>query len=248
MLILLSPAKSLDFESNFNLENSTIPVFNNDAIFLINNLKKYDCKTIEKLMKISPNLAELNFLRIKNFQENQARQAILAYNGDVYESLDKEKYQIQDFKFAQDHLRIISGLYGVLSPLDLIKPYRLEMTINFKNHNFIADNLYDFWGEKINNYFNNQQSQIIVNLASQEYFSIIDPKKIKQKIINISFKENKNNILKTIGINSKKARGSMANFAIINKITNPNNLKDFKEDGYNFNDKFSTPNNWIFSR
>jgi cytoplasmic iron level regulating protein YaaA (DUF328/UPF0246 family) len=122
------------------------------------------------------------------------------------------------------------------------------MTINFKNHNFIADNLYDFWSEKINNYFNNQQSQIIVNLASQEYFSIIDPKKIKQKIINISFKENKNNILKTIGINSKKARGLMANFAIINKITNPNNLKDFIEDGYNFNDKLSTPNNWIFSR
>jgi hypothetical protein len=122
------------------------------------------------------------------------------------------------------------------------------MAINFKNYNFIVENLYEFWKEKITNYLVNEKFQTIVNLASQEYFGAIDVKKIKQKIINITFKENKNNILKVIGINSKKARGSMANFAIINKIKDPNQLKEFKEDGYKFNVKLSDENNWIFSR
>jgi cytoplasmic iron level regulating protein YaaA (DUF328/UPF0246 family) len=248
MIILLSPAKSLDYETKFNLENSTIPTFNDEALLLIKNLKKFDNNAIAKLMSISLKLGELNFLRIKNFKENPSRQAILAYDGDVYDSLDKKNYQICDFNFAQDHIRIISGLYGILRPFDLIKPYRLEMAINFKNCNFIVENLYEFWKEKITNYLANEKSQTIVNLASQEYFGAIDLKKINKKIINITFKENKNNILKVIGINSKKARGSMTNFAIINKIKNHNQLKEFKEEGYNFNLKLSDENNWIFIR
>lgn len=246
MIILLSPAKSLDFESNITLEKSTKPVFIQQVSFLIKNLQKFKSNDLAKLMNISSNLADINFCRFKDFENNPERQALLAYDGDVYHGIDKNNYQQNDFNFAQDHIRIISGLYGILRPLDLIKPYRLEMACDFKNFDFISKNLYQFWGEKISNYFLNQNCQVIVNLASQEYFSVIDLKKINQKIINISFKEKKNGILKVIGINSKKARGLMANFAIINKINEPNNLKEFNDENYIFSKELSDDNNWIF--
>jgi len=248
MIILLSPAKSLDFESDFDLENSSIPAFNNQAEYLVKNLQKFDSKTLVKIMNISENLADLNFLRFKNFQKNQHRQALLAYDGDVYDGIDKKNYRQAEFNFAQEHLLIISGLYGILRPLDLIKPYRLEMACDFKNFDFIAKNLYDFWKDKITQYLNNLSAKTIVNLASQEYFAAIDLKKINKNIINISFKENKNNILKTIGISAKKARGLMTNFAIVNKIKDPGQLKNFNKEKYRFNPELSSDNNWIFTR
>ena len=248
MIILLSPAKSLDFESDFALENSSIPAFIEQADYLVKNLQKFDSKTIGKIMKISENLAELNFLRFKDFKKNHTRQALLAYDGDVYDGIDKKNYRQVEFNFAQEHLRIISGLYGILRPLDLIKPYRLEMACDFKNFDFIAKNLYQFWGDKITQYLNNLNAKTIVNLASQEYFASIDLKKINKKIIDISFKENKNGLLKIIGINAKKARGLMTNFAIINKIKDPNQLKNFNSENYRFNIELSSDNNWIFSR
>jgi cytoplasmic iron level regulating protein YaaA (DUF328/UPF0246 family) len=248
MIILLSPAKSLDFESDFALENSSIPAFIEQADYLVKNLQKFDSKTIGKVMKISANLAELNFLRFKDFKNNHTRQALLAYDGDVYDGIDKKNYRQAEFNFAQEHLRIISGLYGILRPLDLIKPYRLEMACDFKNFDFIAKNLYQFWGDKITQYLNNLNSKTIVNLASQEYFASIDLKKINKKIIDISFKENKNGLLKNIGINAKKARGLMTNFAIVNKIKDPQHLKNFNSENYCFNTKLSNENNWVFCR
>ncbi len=199
-------------------------------------------------MNISEKLAELNFLRFKDFKKNHNRQALLAYDGDVYDGIDKKNYQQAEFNFAQEHLRIISGLYGILRPLDLIKPYRLEMACDFKNFDFIAKNLYQFWGDKITQYLANLNTKTIVNLASQEYFASIDTKKINKKIIDISFKENKNGLLKIIGINAKKARGLMTNFAIINKIKDPNQLKNFNSENYCFNTKLSNENNWVFCR
>ena len=248
MIILLSPAKSLDFESNIALEKSTIQVFLQQANSLVKNLQRFTSKDLSILMNISSNLADINFCRFKDFENNPERQALMAYDGDVYAGIDKNNYQQNEFNFAQDHIRIISGLYGILRPLDLIKPYRLEMACDFKNFDFISKNLYQFWSEKISNYFINQNCKVIVNLASQEYFSAIEIKKIPQKIINISFKEKKNGILKVIGINSKKARGLMANFAIINKIDEPCNLKKFNDENYLFSKELSSDNNWIFIR
>ena len=248
MIILLSPAKSLDFESDFALQDSTIPAFSKQADYLVKNLQKFDSQTLGEIMNISKNLTELNFLRFKNFEKNKERQALLAYDGDVYDGIDKKNYRQAEFDYAQQHLRIISGLYGILRPLDLIKPYRLEMACDFKNFDFVIKNLYQFWGDKITQYLVDLEPKTIVNLASQEYFGSIDLKKINMKIIDISFKENKNGILKNIGINAKKARGLMANFAIINKIKNPLQLKNFDSENYCFNTKLSNENNWVFSR
>lgn len=248
MIIILSPAKSLDYSSNFNIDFKTTAKFIDSAELLAKNLKKFQAKSLEKLMDISPNLAQLNFERWQNFDKNPSRQAILAYDGDVYEGIDKESYQKKEFEFAQKHLLIISGLYGVLRPMDLIKPYRLEMATDFKNQQFICQNLYQFWQEKINNFIKELEDEVIVNLASQEYFSVILPKKISKKIINIIFKENKNGVLKIVAINAKKARGLMANFAIINKIKDCQDLKNFKEENYRFNSQLSNQENWVFVR
>lgn len=240
-MILLSPAKSLDFESDFNCQISSIPQFEKEAQKLSSELKKFSALDLEKLMDISPKLATLNFERWKNFKKNPARQALLAFDGDVYAGIEKGKFDEQDFNFTQDHLRILSGLYGILRPLDLIKPYRLEMGFSHKN-------LYEFWREKLVKEINNSDAKYLINLASEEYFAAIDQKKITQPIINISFKEKKNGALKIIGINAKKARGLMTNFAIRNRITNPEKLKDFSQENYKFDKKISDKNNWVFTR
>jgi len=248
MIILLSPAKSLDYDTTFNVKNHSQPEFIKEAEILVKELKKFDSKSLEKLMDISQNLAQLNFLRFKDFAQNPQRQALLAYDGDVYSKIDKHKFTEKNFKYAQEHLRIISGLYGILRPLDLIRPYRLEMATDFSKVNFFKKNLYEFWGEKINEYLANTKSKELINLASQEYFAVLNPKKIPQKIYNIIFKEKKNGVLKIVAINAKKARGLMANYAVINNIDNPHDLKKFKEEDYQFNQQFSDQNNWVFSR
>ena len=248
MLIVLSPAKSLDFSSNFKCSTVTKPIFQNESLQLINHLKKLTIENLQDLMAISKKLGELNHQRFQDFQKNPERQAILAFDGDVYDGIDKKNYHEKDFDFAQKHVVILSGLYGLLRPLDSIKPYRLEMGTNFKDIKFFTKNLYEFWEDKIAQEINQNPAKIIVNLASQEYFSAINSKKINKKIIEINFQEKKNGVLKTIGINSKKARGLMTNFAIKNKISNPQNLQEFCEENYRFNPSLSSNEKWFFIR
>lgn len=248
MLIVLSPAKSLDFDTKFNCPNSTKPRFQNETSLLIENLKHLTSDDLQELMAISKKLGDLNYQRFQDFKNNFERQAILAFDGDVYDGIDKEKYREKDFNFAQEHVVILSGLYGLLRPLDLIKPHRLEMGTDFKNIKFFIKNLYEFWGEKIISEINKNPAKIIVNLASQEYFFAINSKKINKKIIEIIFQEKKDGIMKTIGINSKKARGLMTNFAIKNNIIDPQNLQKFHQENYRFNPSLSSDEKWFFTR
>ena len=256
MIILLSPAKSLDFESKFNCKNHTIPYFAKEIEKLTSELKNFTIFDLEKLMGISKKLAELNFARFQNFEKKfdlkNSRQALLAFDGDVYAPIEKNIFSEKDFAFAQDHIRILSGLYGLLRPLDLIQPYRLEMGTDFKKCKFLTKNLYEFWGEKISKALDEEGlkrgSKHVINLASEEYFSAINPKIISAKIINCIFKEQKNDQLKIVGIHAKKARGLMTNFAIKNKISNPQNLKDFSEENYRFQIKLSDESNFVFTR
>ncbi len=251
MLILLSPAKSLDYDTKFDVENFTIPHFAKETQKLALELKKFSISDLEKLMGISKKLAELNFFRFQNFENEynlkNSRQSLLAFDGDVYARIDKGNFTKKDFDFAQKTVRILSGFYGVLKPLDLIQPYRLEMGTDFKKFQFLSKNLYEFWGDKIADYFNDEAGgKMIINLASEEYFSALNLKKVESKIINIAFKEKKGDALKIIGINAKKARGLMTNFAIKNKISNPQDLKEFEEEKYRFEKKLSDESNWIF--
>jgi len=252
MLILISPAKSLDFESEFHIKNYSLPIFNKEIERLVTDLKKMSVSDLEKIFAVSKKLAELNFERFQKFSKTftlkNSRPALIAFDGDVYGGIDKKNYTKKDFDFAQNHLRILSGLYGLLRPLDLIQPYRLEMGVDFKKINPEIKNLYQFWEDKIVDELANIDCKQIINLASEEYFGAINPKKIKAKIINIIFKEKKLGKLKIVGINAKKARGLMVNFIVKNKITNSKDLKAFKESNYFFDSKLSNEENFIFIR
>ncbi|MEB2774452.1 peroxide stress protein YaaA [Algoriphagus sp. D3-2-R+10] len=250
MLILISPAKTLDY-STPNFSESTQPDFQTDTHSLVRIMKKKSATEISELMHISDNLAELNNERFKTFQKNftreNSKQAILAFKGDVYTKIDVDEYSKQDFDFAQDHLRILSGLYGLLKPLDLIQPYRLEMGIKLENKK--GKNLYEFWDKKIAKAINEAANgQTIVNLASQEYFKAVHLKALKSPLINIEFKEYKDDSYKIIGFFAKQARGMMSNFAIKNRIADPEQLKTFNGGGYEYSDQMSDQNNWIFVR
>ena len=250
MLILLSPAKSLDFDSEFTLKNHSLPIFTKEIEKLVFELKKVKISELEKVFGISKKLAELNFQRFQNFSKKfdlkNSRPALLAFDGDVYTGIDKKNFNQKDFDFAQKHLRILSGLYGLLRPLDLIQPYRLEMGTDFKKFTPEIKNLYEFWKDKISQELNLLKKNHIINLASEEYFSVVNSKKIKAKIINVVFKEKKAGKLKIIGINAKKARGLMTNFVIKHKITNPEKLQAFSEANYKFNSTLSNKENFVF--
>lgn len=250
MIILISPAKSLDFSTKFNCETYSIPEFLPESKKLALELKKFSCSDLEKLFHVSKNLAELNFKRFQNFSNKadlkNSRQALLAFDGDVYAGINKINFGKKDFDFAQKHLRILSGLYGLLKPLDLIQAYRLEMGTDFKKFDFIAKNLYEFWGDKITQSINLSSEKTVINLASEEYFSAINLKKIKAAVVNIIFKEQKAGKLKIVGINAKKARGLMVNFIIKNKITKVEELKGFAEAGYKFDSKLSSEKSFLF--
>lgn len=254
MLFVISPAKTLDFSVKNYPQNFSNPQFADHSEILIKELKKLSSKRLEKLMQISKKLADLNFRRYQDFihfnQVNRqiAKPALFVYDGDVYSTINEENYDKREIDFAQNNLRILSGLYGVLRPLDLIQPYRLEMGINLKiNH---SKNIYDFWQKIITDYFNIELQKrgegIIVNLASDEYSSVINPKLLKGKLLNIIFKNNKNGSYKNIGLISKKARGLMADFIIKNQIIKTENLKLFKERGYHFREEVSDDFNWHF--
>jgi len=205
-------------------------------------------------MKLSLKLAELNFDRYETWKpkctEKNAKQSILAFQGDVYQGLDAASLSAAELKFAQQHLRILSGLYGILRPLDLMQPYRLEMGTKLKTTR--GNNLYDFWGSTITEGLNKQLKKLktdtLINLASNEYFKSVKPKELDAEIITPAFKEFKNGDYKMIGIYAKRARGLMSRYIIQNKLTNPEDLKDFHEEGYKFNSKLSKGNNWVFTR
>jgi cytoplasmic iron level regulating protein YaaA (DUF328/UPF0246 family) len=254
MLILLSPAKSLNFQTPSTPIKPTIPAFLSDSKKLVDVLKKLSVKDLEKLMAISTKLSELNAKRFKDFSlpfnEKNSKPALFLFDGDVYQAMEISSYNKKDLDFAQNHLRILSGLYGVLKPLDLMQEYRLEMGTNLKK--ILGENLPQFWRKKIADSLNEELKHIkektIINLASEEYFAAVDAKKIDGKIINIIFKEKKGQSYKIIGLFAKKARGIMANFVIKNKIEKAADLKDFSAENYQFKKEFSDQSNWHFYR
>ena len=254
MLAIISPAKTLDFETPWKLKTSSQPEFLQDSQLLIDQLRKLPATRIGELMSISEKLSVLNADRFLNwhlpFTPENAKPAILAFRGDVYTGLDADSFSTKDFSFAQKHLRILSGLYGLLRPLDLIQAYRLEMGTGFINSR--GKNLYEFWGDKITEQLNNelfgQKNPTIINLASNEYWSVVKPEKLQTEIITPIFKDSKNGQYKIISFFAKKARGLMSAFIIKNQIKNDNDLKAFDLEGYAFNKKMSVDNEWVFTR
>ena len=252
MKLVISPAKSLNYESELPTGFSSECCFLNEAKQLNALLKKKSAKTLSELMHISPKLGALNYERNQNwslpFSSDNARQAIYAFNGDVYRGLDAYTISEEKLDVLQNTVRIISGLYGLLKPLDLIQPYRLEMGTKFpvgKNKN-----LYEFWRKKITSTLNDEmdENEPLVNLASQEYFKAIDVKALKAPIIHIDFKEFKNGQFKTIAIFSKRARGLMTRYIVDSNAQNVEDLKNFNTDRYILDDQLSTENKLVFTR
>jgi len=254
MLIVVSPAKTLDYETPAKTKVFTVPDYLSDSQELINRLRRFSALDISELMKVSSKIAELNFDRYeiwtKRFTEKNAKQAALAFKGDVYTGLDAESFNANDFKFAQNHFRILSGLYGLLRPLDLMKAYRLEMGTKLKTDR--GNNLYEFWGSTITDGLNSQlkkiKSQYLINLASNEYFKSVITKDLNAEIITPEFKEFKNGDYKMIGIFAKKARGMLSRYIIKNRLSDPKDMRSFNEDGYTLNKKFSTDQKMVFTR
>ena len=254
MIILLSPAKSLKLQTPAVSIKPTIPAFLQDSKKLVDNLKKLSVGDLEKLMVISLKLAELNWKRFQDFSlpfdNKYSHPALFLFDGDVYKSMTISGYDKKDLDFAQNHLRILSGLYGVLKPLDLMQEYRLEM--GTKTKAILEKTLPEFWQKKIadcvNDELENQHEKTIINLASEEYFAAINSAKIKGRIINIIFKEQKGKDYKIIGLFAKKARGLMADFIIKNKIKKSEDLQEFSVEKYRFRKEFSNQNNWHFCR
>jgi cytoplasmic iron level regulating protein YaaA (DUF328/UPF0246 family) len=252
-MILLSPAKSLDLERKLHSkpETSTI-TFKSESKKLVSKLKKYNTKKLEVLYKVSPEIASINYDRFQQWEEplieNQnIKSCIEMFNGEAYKGLDPETFTVEDFHYAQENLRILSGLYGILKPLDLIYPYRLEMGTKFQIDTK-ANNLYQFWTDKITNYIKKEKPNFILNLASNEYNKAVDFKKLKIKTITPIFKDFKNGEYKIIMMYAKHARGEMTRFCIKNKIDNIEDLKHYNENGYYFNEKESNESNWVFYR
>lgn len=254
MLITISPAKTLDYESPLATQQFTQPELLAESQKLINVCRKLTPADIASLMKISDKLAGLNAARFAewhaDFTPDNARQAILAFKGDVYTGMQAESFSQADFEFAQSHLRILSGLYGVLRPLDLMQPYRLEMGIRLKNTR--GKDLYEFWGDIITKQLNQalveQKDQVLVNLASDEYFKSVNTKKLDGEIIKPIFLDEKNGKYKVISFYAKKARGLMSRFIIQNKLTKTDQLSDFNLDGYQFDESQSKGNELVFTR
>ena len=245
MLIILSPAKSLYYITPIKTSLSSQPKFAKKSEELIFILKKFSEMQLRELMGISESLAKLNSERFKTWSKKietkKSRQAFFAFNGDVYEGLDIKSISLKNLEWAQNHVRILSGLYGVLKPLDLIQPHRLEMGTKLNNKH--GKNLYEFWGNEISDSINETLSEInskyIVNLASDEYFKAINKDIIKAKIIKPIFEDQKNGQFKVISFNAKKARGQMARFIIMKKLINPKKLINFTDSGYKYSSRIS---------
>jgi cytoplasmic iron level regulating protein YaaA (DUF328/UPF0246 family) len=253
MLMVISPAKTLDYESPLPTTTYTQPEFLDSACELIDHLKELEPHQVSNLMSISDKLGQLNAERFRNwrtpFTPDDARQAILAFKGDVYTGLDAYQFNEDDFAFAQKHLRMLSGLYGMLRPLDLMQPYRLEMGTRLSNAR--GKDLYAFWGSRITDEINRllaADSGVLINLASNEYFKSVKKKDLEGRLITPQFKDWKNGQYKMISFYAKKARGLMCQYAIRNRITQAEDLKGFNLEGYYFSESQSDENNWVFLR
>lgn len=253
MLFLISPAKSLDY-SETAVEQSTLPRMRKNTQELVEVMKKKSAGELKELMKISDNLATLNAERYRNFSSRytakNSKQAVLTFNGEVYQGLGANDFTEEDFEYAQQHLRILSGLYGLLKPLDKIQPYRLEMGTKLTTEK--GHNLYHYWDNQITDLVNKDLkksgTKAVINLASNEYFKSVQQKNLKGELYHLHFKEDKNGEYKMISFFAKKARGLMCRFAIKHKITQPEDLKGFDLEGYAFNEALSQERDWVFTR
>ena len=254
MLLVISPAKTLDYDTPPATARFTQPQHLDHAQELIGQLRQMSPQQIGELMHLSDKLAALNVARYgswhPDFTPANARQAILAFKGDVYTGLQAETFSEDDFDFAQQHLRMLSGLYGVLRPLDLMQPYRLEMGIRLENAR--GKDLYQFWGDIITNKLNEalaaQGDNVVINLASDEYFKSVKPKKLNAEIIKPVFLDEKNGKFKIISFYAKKARGLMSRFIIENRLTKPEQLTGFNSEGYFFDEASSSNGELVFKR
>ena len=251
MKILISPAKSLDFENNVQTSISSKPIFADQAHKINNTIKNLSAPDLSSLMNISPKLSELNWSRNQEFQkiDSKEKEAIFAFNGDVYDGIDANTINKSNHEKLQNSLRILSGLYGILKPFDKIKAYRLEMGTKISING--SKNLYDFWKENVTNSLVNEvnENEIIVNLASNEYFSVIDQSLISNTIVNPQFKDFKNGKLKIISFYAKKARGLMTRFLIDNDINSLSDIESFNSSGYMFSqNETSNPLEPVFVR
>jgi hypothetical protein len=250
MLLVISPAKTLDYESPCTFMHRDLPAFKKEAAILAKELKKLSPQQLSDLMDISPALAELNYARWQAWSPSfkQVRAAILAFQGDVYQGMKAAQFEESDMEYAQQHLRILSGLYGLLRPLDAMQPYRLEMGTPFPvgEHK----DLYAFWGDKITASLNGllKTEKVLINLASQEYFKAVKPKLLKGTLISPNFKELRDGKPQIVSFSAKKARGMMAAFIIKNRIEQPEDIKSFTEEGYAFAPELSKGSEWVFVR
>jgi cytoplasmic iron level regulating protein YaaA (DUF328/UPF0246 family) len=254
MLTVISPAKTLDFDTAPTTRRATQPEFIEQAAALVDDARALSPEDIAGLMGVSDNIAQLNHSRFMNFATpfslDNAKQALLAFKGDVYTGLDAETLGDAQLRFAQKHLRILSGLYGMLRPLDLMQPYRLEMGLKFDNRG--GSNLYQFWGDRITDSLNRDirksGSKVLVNLASNEYFKSVQAGALEADIITPVFKDLRGGKYKMISFFAKKARGQMARFVIEKSLNDPAGLKRFRTDGYRYNKAESTAREWVFTR
>ena len=245
--MVISPAKSLDFESEIPVDRATLPEFDKEALKLNKELRKKSPAQLSALMNISDNLAQLNWERNQAFElpftPANSRQAVYAFNGDVYTGLDAYTIPEDKLDMLQDRLRILSGLYGILRPLDLMQPYRLEMGTSFGVNG--SSNLYAFWREKLTEKLNGElkDGELFVNLASNEYFKAVNSKKLKVEVITPVFKDWKNDKLKVISFFAKKARGAMVRYIIDNDVETLEDLKGFNREGYRFSEEYTKKKN-----
>ena len=254
MLIVISPAKTLDLESKYKKVSNTKPEFLTDSRKLVNIMRQHTSDDLKKLMNTSEAISTLNVERFKKwktpFSEINARPSIFTFKGDVYTGLEVENFSAADLKYSQNHLRILSGLYGLLKPLDLMQAYRLEMGISLENER--GKNLYAFWGDKITRSVNRdlkaQDDEVLINLASNEYFSVLNKKLLKADIVTPVFKDYSNGKYKVISFFAKKARGKMAAWIIQNRIKDVADLTGFKQDGYKYSKVDSTAQKPVFLR
>lgn len=254
MLAIISPAKKLDFESEPITDAHTQPILLKDAEVLAKKAKKLKRADLKSMMGISDKLADLNYRRFQEFQPPfnlaNARQAALSFAGDTYVGLDAPTLKKKDLDYAQDHLRILSGLYGVLRPLDLIQPYRLEMGTKFAVNG--KEDLYDFWDNRVTDALNeatkDHKDRRIINLASNEYAKVVQPKNLEGGIVTPVFKEVKDGKARTLGLFAKRARGMMARYLIVNRVETEKKLKAFSDGGYKFQPDQSDDTTWVFTR
>ena len=250
MLIVISPAKKLDYASSVESPLTTQPALLEHSKELAQGLKALAPQAVSSLMSLSDKLGALNFERFQEWQtpftKVNARPAVLAFKGDVYQGLDADSMSDDDLRWAQDHLRILSGLYGLLRPLDLMQAYRLEMGTKFANSR--GADLYQFWGDTITDELNKTDSSVLVNLASNEYFKSVRKKDISARIITPVFMDKKNDSYKIISFYAKKARGLMSSYIIRNRITEVEQIKSFDSDGYCYNAALSEVDKWVFVR